>query len=112
MNFLPPEEQRLAVEGFDRFLDTRLAPIVRRHQPDKMIGKEQMLEIFRMMLPYGMGGNGLISEAHGGMGMPWLTYAMMYERLARLSADVAISLLIQQLGAYSLEVCSTAAMRQ
>lgn len=112
MNFLPTEEQRLAVEGFDRFLDTRLAPIVRRHQPDKMIGKEQMLEIFRMMLPYGMGGNGLISEAHGGMGMPWLTYAMMYERLARLSADVAISLLIQQLGAYSLEVCSNEAMRQ
>lgn len=112
MNFLPTEEQRLAVEGFDRFLDTRLAPIVRRHQPDKMIGKEQMLEIFRMMLPYGMGGNGLISEAHGGLGMPWLTYAMMYERLARLSADVAISLLIQQLGAYSLEVCSNEAMRQ
>ena len=112
MNFLPTDEQRLAVEGFDRFLDTRLAPIVRRHQPDKMIGKEQMLEIFRTMLPYGMGGNGLISEAHGGMGMPWLTYAMMYERLARLSADVAISLLIQQLGAYSLEVCSNEAMRQ
>lgn len=112
MNFLPTEEQRLAVEGFDRFLDTRFAPIVRRHQPDKMIGKEQMLEIFRMMLPYGMGGNGLISEAHGGLGMPWLTYAMMYERLARLSADVAISLLIQQLGAYSLEVCSNEAMRQ
>ena len=40
MNFLPTEEQRLAVEGFDRFLDTRLAPIVRRHQPDKMIGKD------------------------------------------------------------------------
>ena len=112
MNFLPTDEQRLAVEGFDRFLDTRLAPIVRRHLPDKMISKEQMLEIFRMMLPYGMGGNGLISEAHGGMGMPWLTYAMMYERLARLSGDVAISLLIQQLGAYSLEVCSNEAMRQ
>jgi len=44
--------------------------------------------------------------------MPWLTYAMMYERLARLSGDVAISLLIQQLGAYSLEVCSNEAMRQ
>lgn len=112
MNFLPTEEQRLAVEGFNRFLDTKLSPIVRRYQPDKLIEKEQMLEIFRMMLPYGMGGNGLISEAHGGMGMPWLTYAMMYERLARLSGDVAISLLIQQLGAYSLEVCSNESMRQ
>jgi len=112
MNFLPTDEQRLAVEGFNRFLDTKLSPIVRRYQPDKLIEKEQMLEIFRMMLPYGMGGNGLISEAHGGMGMPWLTYAMMYERLARLSGDVAISLLIQQLGAYSLEACSNEAMRQ
>jgi alkylation response protein AidB-like acyl-CoA dehydrogenase len=112
MNFLPTEEQRLAVEGFNRFLDTKLEPIVRRYQPDKLIEKERMLEIFRMMLPYGMGGNGLISEAHGGLGMPWLTYAMMYDNLARVSADVAISLLIQQLGAYSLEVCSNDAMRQ
>ena len=112
MNFLPTDEQRLAVEGFNRFLDTRLEPIVRRYQPDKLIEKERMLEIFQMMLPYGMGGNGLISEANGGLGMPWLTYAMMYDNLARVSGDVAISLLIQQLGAYSLEVCSNDAMRQ
>ena len=112
MNFLPTDEQRLAVEGFNRFLDTKLEPIVRRYQPDKLIEKERMLEIFQMMLPYGMGGNGLISEAHGGLGMPWLTYAMMYDNLARVSGDVAISLLIQQLGAYSLEVCSNDAMRQ
>ena len=112
MNFLPTDEQRLAVEGFNRFLDTKLEPIVRRYQPDKLIEKERMLEIFQMMLPYGMGGNGLIAEAHGGLGMPWLTYAMMYDNLARVSGDVAISLLIQQLGAYSLEVCSNDAMRQ
>jgi alkylation response protein AidB-like acyl-CoA dehydrogenase len=112
MNFLPTDEQRLAVEGFNRFLETKLEPIVRRYQPDKLIEKERMLEIFRSMLPYGMGGNGLISEANGGMGMPWLTYAMMYDQLARVSGDVAISLLIQQLGAYSLEVCSNDAMRR
>ena len=112
MNFLPTDEQRLAVEGFNRFLDTKLDPIVRRYQPDKLIEKERMLEIFRMMLPYGMGGNGLISEANGGLGMSWLTYAMMYDNLARVSGDVAISLLIQQLGGYSLEVCSNDAMRQ
>ncbi len=112
MNFLPTDEQRLAVEGFNRFLETKLEPIVRRYQPDKLIEKERMLEIFQMMLPYGMGGNGLISEANGGMGMPWLTYAMMYDQLARVSGDVAITLLIQQLGAYSLEVCSNDAMRQ
>ena len=112
MNFLPTDEQRLAVEGFNRFLDTKLEPIVRRYQPDKLIEKERMLEIFQMMLPYGMGGNGLIPEAHGGLGLPVLAYAMMYDNLARVSGDVAISLLIQQLGAYSLEVCSNEAMRQ
>ncbi|MCG3172496.1 MAG: putative acyl-CoA dehydrogenase fadE25 [Myxococcota bacterium] len=112
MNFLPTDEQRLAVEGFRRFLDSKLEPIVARYRPDKLIEKERMLEIFQMMLPYGMGGNGLISERHGGVGMPWLTYALMYEQLARLSGDIAVSLLIQQLGAYSLEVCSNDAMRQ
>lgn len=111
MNFLATEEQRLAVEGFNRFLRAELEPIVKRHQPDRLIEKAQMLEIFRLMLPYGMGGNGIIAEEHGGLGMPWLTYAMMYDQLARVSADVALSLLIQQLGAYSLEVCSNAAMR-
>ena len=112
MNFQPTDEQRLAVEGFERFLASKLEPIVSRYRPDKLIEKERMLEIFQAMLPYGMGGNGLIAEQHGGLGMPWLTYAMMYDRLARTSADVAISLLIQQLGAYSLEVCSNDAMRQ
>ena len=111
MNFLPTEEQRLAVEGFNRFLAAELEPIVKRYQPDKLIPKEQMRDIFRMMLPYGMGGNGLIAEQYGGLGMPWLTYAMMYDQLARVSGDVAISLLIQQLGAYSLEVCTNAGMR-
>mgnify|MGYP007088005697 CR=1 FL=1 len=28
MNFLPTEEQRMAVEGFTRFLETELRPIV------------------------------------------------------------------------------------
>ena len=72
MNFLPTEEQRMAVEGFTRFLENKLRPIVQRYQPDKFIEKERMLEIFQMMLPYGMGGNGLISEENGGMGLPWL----------------------------------------
>ena len=89
MNFLPTEEQRLAVEGFNRFLETKLRPIVQRYQPDKLIEKERMLEIFQLMLPYGMGGNGIIAEEHGGLGMPWLTYALMYEQLARVSGDVA-----------------------
>ena len=112
MNFLPTEEQRMAVEGFTRFLETELRPIVERYQPDKLIEKELMLEIFQKMLPYGMGGNGIIAEEHGGMGMPWLTYALMYEQLARISGDVAISLLIQQLGAYSLQECSNTTMRE
>ena len=112
MNFLPTEEQRMAVEGFTRFLETELRPIVERYQPDKLIEKELLLEIFQKMLPYGMGGNGIIAEEHGGMGMPWLTYALMYEQLARISGDVAISLLIQQLGAYSLQVCTNTAMRE
>ena len=112
MNFLPTEEQRMAVEGFTRFLETELRPIVERYQPDKLIEKELMLEIFQKMLPYGMGGNGIIAEEYGGMGMPWLTYALMYEQLARISGDVAISLLIQQLGAYSLQVCTNTAMRE
>ena len=86
MNFLPTDEQRLAVEGFNRFLETKLEPTVRRYPPDKLIEKQRMLEIFQMMLPYGMGRNGLIPEANGGMGMPWLTYAMMYDQLARVSA--------------------------
>jgi alkylation response protein AidB-like acyl-CoA dehydrogenase len=111
MNFLPTEEQRLAVEGFNRFLEAELKPIVVRYQPDKLIEKELMRDIFRMMLPYGMGGNGIIAEQHGGLGMPWLTFALMYEQLARISGDVAISLLIQQLGAHSLEVCTNAKMR-
>ena len=47
MNFLPTEEQRMAVEGFTRFLETELRPIVERYQPDKLIEKELMLEIFQ-----------------------------------------------------------------
>lgn len=110
MNFMPTEEQRMAVEGFRRFLEAKIRPIADAHK-DIYIEKEKMREILEMMLPYGMGGNGPIAEEFGGEGMDWLTFGMLYEQLARVSADIAITLLIQQMVAYTFEKCTNEKMR-
>ncbi len=93
MDFSPTEEQRIAIDSFRRFLEAEIAPAVAEHG-DAFIPKDDMRELLVKLLPFGMG-NGLIDQAHGGLGLSPLTVGLLFEELARVSPDLAIVALIQ-----------------
>ncbi len=93
MDFMPTDEQRIAVDSFRRFLDREIAPRIAGFD-DVFIPKDAMREMLLELLPFGMG-NGLVEEAHGGLGLDPLTVGLLFEELARVSPDLAIVVLIQ-----------------
>ena len=89
------DEQKLAVEGFRRFLDNEIEPIAREYR-DRYIPKPKMLDILRELVQYGMI-TGVVAEEHGGMGgtgCDWQTSTMLYEELVYTSVDIATVVLI------------------
>jgi alkylation response protein AidB-like acyl-CoA dehydrogenase len=98
------EEQKQAVEGFRRFLDAGIEPVVREYR-DRYIPKDRMLALLRELVQYGMV-TGVVAEEHGGMGgtgRDWETATMLFEELAYTSADLATVVLINTFGASLLE---------
>ena len=93
MDFSPTEEQRIAIDSFRRFLAAEVAPAVAQYD-DSFIPKDRMRGLLGKLLPFGMG-NGLVDEAHGGLGLDPLTVGLLFEELARVSPDLAIVALIQ-----------------
>ncbi len=93
MDFSPTDEQRIAVDSFRRFLEAEIAPAIAAFD-DAFIPKDQMYELLGRLLPFGMG-NGLVDEAHGGLGLDPLTVGLLFEELSQVSPDLAILVLIQ-----------------
>lgn len=97
MNFTPiTEEQRLAVDSFRRFLDAEIRPIVEEHR-DRYIAPETMCEISAAIAPFGLPG-GILSEDHGGMDLDYTTHGLLFMELARVSGDIAITVLLNIVG--------------
>lgn len=98
------DEQQQAVQGFRRFLDAEVEPLVREYR-DQYIPKNRMLALLRELTQYGMV-TGVVAAEHGGMGgtgSDWQTATMLFEELAYTSADVATVVLINTFGASLLE---------
>lgn len=93
MDFSPTDEQRIALDSFRRFLEAEIAPAIAAFD-DTFIPKDHMRELLGRLLPFGMG-NGLVDEAHGGLGLDPLSVGLLFEELARVSPDLAIVVLIQ-----------------
>ena len=93
MDFSLTDDQRIALDSFRRFLDREIAPQITEHE-DVFMPKETMQALLQKLLPFGMG-NGLVDEAHGGLGLDPLSVGLLFEELARVSPDLAIVVLIQ-----------------
>ena len=107
------EEQELAVQGFRRFLDHEIEPIVREYR-DRFIPKEMMLGILRELVEYGLI-TGVVAEEHGGMGgtaCDWQTATMLFEELVYTSVDLSTVVLINTFGASLLEQIAPAHLRE
>jgi alkylation response protein AidB-like acyl-CoA dehydrogenase len=95
MNFqLPTEDQRTAVDSFRRFLDAEIRPIAREYR-DRFIPKEQMREITQRIAEFGLPG-ATVPEEFGGMGLSYVTEAMLFEELCTVSVDIALCVMINK----------------
>ncbi|MCF8035195.1 MAG: acyl-CoA dehydrogenase family protein [Desulfarculaceae bacterium] len=79
MNIELTEEQRIITDSVRKFLNNEIAPLVEEYETGrKLIGKD----IIKMLEPYGYA-SGLVAEEYGGLGLDFLTYALMVEELSR-----------------------------
>ncbi|AMO22739.1 acyl-CoA dehydrogenase family protein [Ramlibacter solisilvae] len=95
MNFQSPtEDQRLAVESFRKFLEAEIRPVARQYR-DRHIPKEKMREITQAIAEFGLPGASL-PEKFGGMGLSYVTEAMLFEELCTVSVDIALCVMINK----------------
>lgn len=88
----PTEEQQLAVDSFRKFLDNEIRPIARQYT-DRFIPKDKMMEITQAIAEFGMPGAAIPVE-YGGLGLGYVTQAMLFEELVSVSVDIGLCVMI------------------
>src|SRR5215212_10017462 len=96
------EDQQAAVDGLKRFLSAEIEPIFSKEHRDTFVPREKMGAIVRELTRFGLV-SGAVGEAHGGMGLDWLTMIMLFEEVAATSADLSVPVLINSFGAHMVE---------
>ncbi|WP_108660372.1 acyl-CoA dehydrogenase family protein [Acuticoccus kandeliae] len=87
MNFDLSEDQALALDAWNRFLERDIAPKVAPYR-DTYIEKSVAHELLGLTGQYGVG-TGWVPEEEGGLGLDFVTSGLLYEALARVSPDLA-----------------------
>ncbi len=90
------EEQKMARDGFRRFLENELQPVVDDYR-GRYIPRGKMQEIFEQLVRFGIV-TAPVPEKFGGLGLDWTTHGILYLELARISADIAVAALINAVG--------------
>ncbi|NTX25004.1 acyl-CoA dehydrogenase family protein [Burkholderia cepacia] len=103
-------EQQIAVDGFRRFLDEEIEPWAREFR-DRPLPKERLQPIMAQLAAFGIG-SGPVRTEHGGLGLDWQTYAMLFEDLAYTCLDLSIVALINTFGAVCLDLLAPPALRE
>lgn len=89
---MPTEDQKLAVEGFRRFLAAEIKPVAQEYK-DRFIPKDKMREMTRKIARFGLPGCTIPVE-YGGMGLPYTTQGLLFEELVACSVDIALTVMI------------------
>ena len=92
MQFLPSEEQGMAIDGLRRFMDDIIEPEFIAHG-DGFIPKEKMLDWLTRLSEFGLV-NAPHAAKHGGLDMGWITHGLLWEEVAFSSLDIALPILI------------------
>ena len=69
-----------------------------------------MAEIMAQLAEFGLV-SGMVSQAHGGLEVDWLTSTMLFEEVAAASADLSVPVLINSFGAQILDRIAPAHLR-
>ena len=95
IDFQLSEEQLLLIDSFQRFLEREVKPLAQRYR-DQLIPVAEMRAIQRAMTDFGVGA-GVIEEDFGGMGVDAVTSGLLQFELSRMSPDIAVTSLIQNI---------------
>lgn len=96
------EEQAMAIDGLRRYLKAEVEPLYWQEFRDEFVPKERLLPVMQSLSGFGLV-SGVIDEQHGGLGVDWLTSAMLFEEIAAASCDLSLPVLINSFGAYMLQ---------
>ena len=92
INFLFNEDERMAINGFRRYLDEQLEPELQK-LGESFYPKEKMVEWSGHLTQFGMI-NAPQQTEHGGLGMSWRLHVQLIEELAYSSGDLAVAMLV------------------
>ena len=108
MEFDLSEDQTLLVDSARRMVETEIAPIFASNDPDRSLGKKEMLRIFAVFAREGLTAPRLAIES-GGSGMKMLDYGLVFEQLP---PAIAISLMSHEATITRIHSESTEEQRQ
>lgn len=91
---LPSEDQLAAVDSFRKFLNGEIRPIAKEYR-DRHIPKDRMREITQRIAEFGLPG-ATVPEELGGMGLSFVTEAMLFEELCAVSLDIGLCVMINK----------------
>jgi acyl-CoA dehydrogenase len=87
MDFELKEEQRLAIDGFERFVEREVAPIAATYR-ESLVPADVARKFLASAGAFGVG-NGWVPDEAGGAGLDFFTSGLLYETLAKVSPDLA-----------------------
>lgn len=101
------EQERLILDGVERFLETQVKPHVHHLEHDDIYP----LEIVEQMKEMGLFGC-LIDPAYGGLGLSTSTYAKIIERMSKVWMSVSGIINSHLIMAMTVQRCGTEAQKQ
>lgn len=110
MDFGLSEEQRVALDGWGRFVGKHIKPITDQHR-DGLIPAPVLKQLLGMTAEYGVG-CGWVPEDGGGLGLDFLTSGLLYEELSRVSADLAGAAFVNEGAALKVYNAGSPAIRE
>lgn len=110
MEFGLSEEQEMALDAWRKFLERDIRPIASQHF-DAPFPKDVLKKLIKATSDFGVG-NGWVSEADGGLGLDFVTSGLLYEALARVSADLAGACFVNEGAAIKVANVGSAAVKE
>jgi alkylation response protein AidB-like acyl-CoA dehydrogenase len=95
MNFEFSEEQRMLRDTVKKVMEKEIIPIASEYDRTKaLLDREKRQPLWDKLIPLGYIG-GTIPEEHGGAGMDYISYGLIYEELAKAYASLSGNIGIQ-----------------
>jgi len=104
-------EQSLSTDTLRRYLAAEVEPLFSRTYRDRFMPRDVMAGLMQRLSSFGLV-SGIVSEAHGGLGLDWLGSLMLFEEVAAASVDLSIPVLINSFGAHLLEKVAPPQLRE